>query len=98
MPSSTHPLLKFLAQLPQFHSQLLHGVVLEMRSGAVVSKFDGGDEPKHRHSLQIRWPAQSFDGNIVIDGEKYARLQVMEAVNLGANEEALLRALEVALD
>lgn len=97
MTSSNHPLLKFLAKLPQFHSQLLHGVVLDMRSGAVVSKYDGGDEPKHRNSLQIRWPAQTFDGQIVIDGEKYARLQTMEAVNLGADEGTLLRTLEEAL-
>ncbi|MEK2609542.1 hypothetical protein WLF18_10570 [Pseudomonas shirazensis] len=95
--SSTHPMLKFLATLPQFHSQLLHGVVIDMRSGAVVSKYDGGDEPKYRHSLQIRWPAQTFDGQIVIDGIKYARLQVMEAVNLGADEGTLSRALEEAL-
>ncbi|NNJ16725.1 hypothetical protein CSV86_016685 [Pseudomonas putida CSV86] len=97
MTSSNHPLLKFLATLPQFHSQLLHSVVIDMRSGAVVSKYDGGDEPKHRHSLLIRWPAQTFAGQIIIDGEKYARLQVMEAVDLGANEGGLSQALVEAL-
>lgn len=97
MTLSNHPILKFLASLPQFHSQLLHGVVVDMRSGAVVSKYDGGDEPKHRYSLQIRWPAQSFDGQIIIDGEKYARLQLMEAVNLGANEAYLSQALDEAM-
>jgi len=95
--TSNHPLLKFLATLPQFHSQLLHSSVVDMRSGAVVSKFDGGDEPKHRHSLLIRWPAQTFDGQIIIDGEKYARLQVMEAVAFGVDEDVLSQALSEAL-
>lgn len=98
MSSSSHPLLKFLANLPQFHSQLLHGVVVDMRSGAMVAKYDGGDEPKHYHSLEVRWPAQTFDGKIIIDGEKYARLQMMEAISLGASEASLSLALEKALD
>lgn len=98
MATLNHPLLKFLADLPQFHSQLLHGIVVDMRSGAIVAKYDGGDEPKHYHSLEIRWPAQTFDEKIVIDGKKYARLQMMEAINLGASEASLSLALERALD
>lgn len=98
MPTTTnHPLLKFLATLPQFHTALLMGGVIDMRSGAFVSKYDGGDEPKHRNSLAIRWPGQPVDLKAIIDGEKYGQLQIKEAALLGANEASLLQQLEEAL-
>lgn len=93
----THPLLKFLAKLPQFQTNLLMGGVLDMRSGAFVSKYDGGDEPKHTHTLSIRWPGQAPDVLGLVEGEKYARLQVEEAVALGADRSALVMALQTAL-
>ncbi|URM27372.1 hypothetical protein LLY42_26715 [Pseudomonas frederiksbergensis] len=46
MPTtSNHPLLKFLAGLPQFHTKLLEGAVLDMRTGTFVFKHDGGMSP-----------------------------------------------------
>ncbi|VVP61594.1 hypothetical protein PS874_06300 [Pseudomonas fluorescens] len=98
MPTTTnHPLLKFLATLPQFHTKLLDGAVLDMRSGAVVFKHDGGDEPKYQNTLTLRWPGQEPGNYAVVDGEKYGRLQVKEAAQLGASEDALLQQLEKAL-
>lgn len=98
MPNTTnHPLLKFLATLPQFHTKLLEGAVLDMRSGAVVFKHDGGDEPKYRNTLTLRWPGQEPGHYAVVDGEKYGQLQVKEAVLLGADEAVLLPQLKSAL-
>ena len=98
MPTtSNHPLLKFLATLPQFFTALREGGVIDMRSGAFISKHDGGDEPKHRDTLNLRWPGQEVGVYVVVDGEKYGRLQVKEAVLLGADEADLLRQLEKAL-
>lgn len=98
MPTTTnHPLLKFLADLPQFFTALREGGVIDMRSGAFVSKYDGGDEPKHRNSLAIRWPGQPVELKAIIDGEKYARLQIKEAALLGEDEGALLQQLNKAL-
>jgi len=82
----THPLLTFLATLPQFHTALLHGAVVDMRTGAHVTKYDGGDEPKHRNSLNIWWPGvpelKAGQHYAPFDGEKYARLQAIEAAQL----------------
>jgi len=98
MPTTTnHPLLKFLATLPQFFTALREGGVIDMRSGAFVSKHEGGDEPKYRDTLAIRWPGQEVGVYAVVDGEKFGRLQVKEAVLLGADERALLQQLEKAL-
>lgn len=89
----THPLIKFLATLPQFQTALLHGTVIDMRTGAHVSKYDGGDEPKHRNSLNIWWPGvkQLNEGELYapFDGEKYARLQALDAVQLTGNSQYL---------
>lgn len=95
--TKNHNLLKLLANFPQFQSKLLDGGVVDLRSGAFVWKYDGGDEPKHRNSLAIRWPGQPFDISTVVDGEKYAKLQIREAVLLGENADSLQKLLEDAL-
>lgn len=98
MPTtSNHPLLKFLAGLPQFHTKLLEGAVLDMRTGTFVFKHDGGDEPKHRNTLNLRWPGQDPSLYAVVDGEKYGYLQVKEAALLGEDEAALHQQLQKAL-
>lgn len=85
-----HPLIKFLSTLPQFQSALVHGCVIDMRSGAHVSKFDGGDEPHHKNTLTIWWPGVKDldDGEFYrpFDGEKYARYQALEAARLTGDE------------
>lgn len=95
--TTNHKLLKFLADLPQFQTKLLDGGVIDLRSGAFVWKYDGGDEPKHQNTLAIRWPGQEIGIFTVVEGEKYGRLQVKEAVLLGADGDALLQQLEKAL-
>ncbi len=93
----THPLLTFLAKLPQFQPRLTDGCVIEMRFGTAVSKFDGGDEPKHYNTLSLRWPGQESDVYCIVEGARYAALQIKEAIALGCDGKAMLEELDKVL-
>ena len=81
-----HPFLKYLSLLPQFHAFHLHGSVLEMRTGVVVTKVQS-DEPKDADALNLRFPAQGHDVECHVNGWEYIRLQSLEAKRLGIAED-----------
>ncbi|MCG7328045.1 hypothetical protein [Achromobacter sp. ACRQX] len=90
-----HPFIKFLATLPQFQSALLWSAAIDMRNGAHVTKFEGGDEPKHRNTLSLWWPGLSKDEAFPFEGEKYILLQAYEAARLTGDENYITQANQI---
>lgn len=86
---SLHTYIRFLGSLPQFDIDHQHGTAIELRSGAVVSKYCGST-PHHAHCLAIVWPGQPTDKPVLVSATKYVPLQVAEAIALGAPRAELL--------
>lgn len=76
-----HPVIEFLATLPQF--QLKMGVhdwyVVDMRNGTSVNAIDS-DEPKHWDAIELRYPGTKDPFSA--EAGAYLDLQVMEAACL----------------
>ena len=77
-----HPYIQFLGGLPQFEIDHRAGTAVEMRTGAVVSKYNGS-APHHAHCLAIVWPGQSSDQPVLVSATKYVPLQVTLATRRG---------------
>jgi hypothetical protein len=86
-----HPYIRFLGGLPQFEIDHRAGTAVEMRTGAVVSKYNGS-APHHAHCLAVLWPGQSADHPLLVSATKYVPLQVSLAIQLGAPRADLLEA------
>ncbi|RKT14102.1 hypothetical protein B0G69_7330 [Paraburkholderia sp. RAU2J] len=82
-----HPLIAFLAGLPQFDAIALTDSVLELRSGCVVSasRSAAGDAGS-RFRLNLAWPGGSGSAapTHAVDAYKYIALQVQEAARLAS--------------
>ncbi|GAA4330182.1 hypothetical protein GCM10023144_17630 [Pigmentiphaga soli] len=89
--NALHPYIRFLGGLPHFEVDHRHGTAVELRTGAVVSKYDG-QAPHHQHCLAVRWPGQAQDQALLVSATKYVPLQVSEAIKLGAPRAELLEA------
>jgi hypothetical protein len=88
-----HPMIQFLAALPQFDVVILDDAVVEMRSGAIVRMHPGHGESAHSDRLALVWPGQATDKVCHVDGKKYLEMALRVAVRLGADEEALRKRL-----
>ena len=89
--ATLHPYIRFLGSLPQFEIDNRQGTAVDMRTGAVVSKYTG-NAPHHLHCLAIVWPGQSPERPLLVSATKYVPLQVSEAIQLGAPRAELLDA------
>lgn len=86
---SVHPYIRFLGSLPQFDIDHQRGTAVDLRSGAVISKYSGS-APHHAHCLAIVWPGHPPDQPVLVSATKYVPLQVSEAIALGAPRAELL--------
>ncbi|HYS68513.1 MAG TPA: hypothetical protein VEN30_32485 [Paraburkholderia sp.] len=54
--SSRHPIIAFLAGLPQFEALLHEDAVLDLRSGGIVSRCEpSSSEAGSRFQLNVQW-------------------------------------------
>jgi hypothetical protein len=82
--SGRHPLIAFLAGLPQFEDVSLQDCVVELRTGCVVSKHEPpGEGGAGKFLLDLRWPGMSDSTSCHVDAYTYLALQVQEAAKLG---------------
>ena len=88
-----HPMIQFLATLPQFDVVILDDAVIEMRSGTVVRMHQGHGDTAHSDRLTLVWPGQSTDKPVHVDGKKYLDMAVRVAVRLGADDDSLRKRL-----
>ena len=93
--STTHPLIQFLGELPQFFLAPFSGLAIHMGSGAFVSQHAFVKEP--RHSVSLKFPGQAKDHVIIVPAARYAEMQLQEAIRLGYDAETGRRQLDESL-
>ncbi|CAB3786810.1 hypothetical protein [Paraburkholderia fynbosensis] len=96
-----HPLIAFLAGLPQFDAIALTDSVLELRSGCVVSasRSAAAGDADSRFRLNLAWPggSRSAAPTHEVDAYKYIALQVQEAARLGFDLQLMAQSAERAM-
>ncbi|MGN8137727.1 hypothetical protein ACTJLC_23795 [Paraburkholderia sp. 22099] len=96
--SSRHPIIAFLAGLPQFEALLHEDAVLDLRSGCIVSRCEPATtEAGLRFRLNVRWPGHAAPNPHPVDAYKYVALQVQEASHLGFDLKLTAESAELAM-
>lgn len=87
MPGIGHPILRFLADLPQYHGNAFHGIVIDIRTGAVIA------ESRNLRSWQVTVSYPGAADPADLDGLKLAALAAAEAKLLGWDSVRIEREL-----
>lgn len=96
--SARHPIIAFLAGLPQFDAVTHRDAVRELRSGCVVSAAsDAASRAATRFELHLHWPGDPPRTHHPVDAYKYVALQVQEAAQLGFDLKLTAQSAEAAL-